>query len=278
MAGIFSLLAMALLARSWAREVMEKTPTPCRSEYDKGFIASAAEQYLEHVPANQEKPRLLLLLGGSGAGKGTFIKFLSKHGFPFADYAMHGIDDYLEMLPEWQATAKDEKNVYKDAADGCYGGAVPIAKAAQKIIIDKSMHVIYEETGKNLKRVLERVVPPFAEAGYRITIALIDSTPEVAKQRAEGRFQAEGRYSPPEYVEGTFKNVFENYLTLRSKDFVAEALYCDNGCTTAGCMRCWDDSAKATSAGEGIAPKGSLERGPAVYMTGRSSESSREEL
>lgn len=272
------LLGAALLTRCGGREVMEKTPTPCKAKYDEDFIRSAAERYIKSVPADQQAPHMLLLLGGSGAGKGTFVKLLGEHGFPVKDYAMHGIDDYLEMLPEWVETAADKQNVYKDAADGCYGGAIPIAKAAQNMIIERKMNAIYEETGKNLQRVLDRVVPPFEKAGYRITIALVDSTPEIAKQRAEGRFQAEGRYAPPEYVEGTFKNVFENYRALREKEFVAEALYCDNGCTSVGCMRCWDDSVQAKSGSASVAPKGALTEGPALYMKGRVPKSSREEM
>jgi len=289
-----ALVGWLLLGWGEGREVLDKTPTPCKSEYDKDFISEMAEKYLAEVPANQDAPRMLLLLGGSGAGKGTFIKLLTKHGFPAKDYAMHGIDDYLEMLPEWRQSAADPKSVYKDAADGCYGGAIPIAKAAQKKLIERRMHVIYEETGKNLERVLKRVVPPFADAGYRITVALVDSTPEIAKQRAEGRFQAEGRYSSPEYVEGTFKNVFENYLTLRTKDFAAETLYCDNSCTSqesstgAGeaaqpwsCMKCWDDSAAEESGAGGtarLAPAGALEPGQAQYMKGRAPKPAHEEM
>lgn len=277
------LLRAAHFASCDGREVMEKTPTPCKAKYEKDFIASAAQTYLEGVPTNQEAPRMLLLLGGSGAGKGTLVKHLKQHGFSAGDYAMHGIDDYLDMLPEWRESVADAKHVYKDAADGCYSGAIPIAKAAQDMIIGKRMHVIYEETGKNLQRVLDRVMPPFAEAGYRITIALVDSTPEIAKQRAEGRFLAEGRYSSPEYVEGTFKNVFENYLTLRKSDRVAEALYCDNACNSEDSanakpcsIRCWNDSAQASDGS--IAPEGVLEKGHAIYMQGRQPRSSHEEM
>lgn len=258
------------------REVAEKTPTPCKAEYDKDFIGQMAEKYIADIPANQASPHLLLLLGGSGAGKGTFVKFLTKNGFPAKEYVMHGIDDYLEMLPEWRETAKDASHVFKDAADGCYGGAIPIARAAQSLLIERKMHAIYEETGKNLDRVLKRVIPPFKDAGYSITVALVDSTPEIAKIRAEGRFLHEGRYSSPEYVDSTFKNVFENYLALRSKGLAGEVIYCDNGCSARECMRCWDDSAPG-QAGGGIVPASSLEKGQVRYMS-RDAKPARDEI
>eukprot|EP00420_Gonyaulax_spinifera_P038829 CAMPEP_0197886686 /NCGR_PEP_ID=MMETSP1439-20131203/17276_1 /TAXON_ID=66791 /ORGANISM="Gonyaulax spinifera, Strain CCMP409" /LENGTH=276 /DNA_ID=CAMNT_0043506493 /DNA_START=66 /DNA_END=896 /DNA_ORIENTATION=+ len=240
-AALAAFLGCAFSGAVLGREIRDSTPTPCKAEYDKSFISEAANKYIENVPSGQAKPRLLLLLGGSGAGKGTFIRKISAAGFPSKDYVMHGIDDYLGMLPEWKETEADTAAVYKDAADGCYGGAIPIAKAAQKTMIEKKMNVIYEETGKNLDRVLKRVVPPFRDAGYTITIALIDCTVDTAKARAEGRFLDEGRYSAPDYVEGTFKGVFSNYVTLRQKDFVSEAIYCNNGCTSKDCMRCWSD-------------------------------------
>lgn len=247
-------LVLAAIVPAESRQVLEKTPTPCKAEYETAFVNSAAEAYVGGFPVDQNPPRLLLLLGGSGSGKGTFLKHIAKHGFPIKDFVRHGLDDYLELLPEWQQTKAHPSNVYKDGADACYGGgAIPIAKAAQNIILDKKMNAIYEETGKNLERIMTRVLPPFVEKGYAITIALVDNSPEIAKARAIDRFQQEGRYAPPDYIEGTFKGVFGNYLRLRQEVFVKEAIYCDNSCRGPGmdvksakpgeCLRCWLDSA-----------------------------------
>merc|ERR1712238_162845 len=134
--------------------------------------------------------------------------------------------DYIELLPERQQTKNDPTNVYKDGADSCYGGgAIPLAKAVQKIMLERKMSAIYEETGKNLDRILTRVLPPFLDAGYEISVALVDNSEEIAKSRAVDRFQKEGRYAPPEYIAGTFKGVFPNFLTLKQKPFVKEAVY-----------------------------------------------------
>eukprot|EP00419_Tripos_fusus_P000915 CAMPEP_0172675228 /NCGR_PEP_ID=MMETSP1074-20121228/13154_1 /TAXON_ID=2916 /ORGANISM="Ceratium fusus, Strain PA161109" /LENGTH=294 /DNA_ID=CAMNT_0013492677 /DNA_START=68 /DNA_END=952 /DNA_ORIENTATION=+ len=262
------LVYAGLLHLASGREVKEKSPTPCKKEYNKAFIKEMAEAYIKQVPAVKAHGRMLLLLGGSGAGKGTFLKRVANHGFALEEYIMHGIDDYLEMLPEWKETAADKANVYMDAADGCYGGAIPMAKTAQAIIIERKLNVIYEETGKNLDRILKRVLPPFKDAGYQISIALVDSTPELAVKRAEGRFQTEGRYSSPEYVASTFNNVHSSYSALRAMADIVEAVYCDNTCTAPDfdCMKCWADSSTGIAAWDDkLIPQKALEAGPAKY-------------
>merc|ERR1711957_562964 len=201
-----------------------------------------------------EKPRMLLLLGGSGSGKGTLLKHLSENGM--GALVPHGLDEYLDYLPEFQETIQDKQFIYKDAADACYGGgAIPIAKAVQEQLIKRKCNLFYEETGKNLQRIKERVLPPFVDAGYAITLVLVHNLPSVAIERAAGREQKEGRHAPRDYIEGTFKGVFDNYLALRDGDEVSESAYCDNSCVGIGleapsesgsCLKCWR-STKAAS-------------------------------
>merc|ERR1712129_441284 len=110
------------------------------------------DAHIADIKGGHEVPHLLLLFGGSGAWKGTFIRLLEKKGgMNRSDFAFHGLDEYLVYLPEFQKTVNDDSAVYKDAADACYvGGAIPIAKAVQSKIIAGRLHTIYEETGKNL--------------------------------------------------------------------------------------------------------------------------------
>jgi len=261
------------------REVLDKTPTPCAEKYDEAFVAAKAEEHLSGFSCGNEKPQMLVLLGGSGAGKGTLLKHLDKHGFNSKAFVPHGLDEYLDYLPEYKKTVSDPTYVYKDAADACYGGgAIPVAKAAQELIIQRKCHLIYEETGKNLDRILKRVFPPFSDAGYTIDIVLVDSAPAIAIERAAGRFQKEGRYAPDSYIEGTFKGVRENYLKLRENEKVGAATYCDNSCLTlldshtkvapGQCLKCWDHTAQGhgSSAGAVGLPPAALLRGDVEFM------------
>merc|ERR1711972_686636 len=77
---------------------------------------------------------------------------------------------------------------------------------------------------------------PFEEAGYRITLVLVDNHVDVAVLRSNERFLKEGRYAPADYIAGTFKNVPDNYKKLREMGKVSEAVYCDNSCMADGTL------------------------------------------
>lgn len=266
--------------------IIDKTPTPCKKEYSKDFLEAAALQHISRAKEGNEPPHLILLFGGSGAGKGTFIRHIERSGLDIKNFVFNGLDEYLEYLPEYRQSLSNPKEVYKDAADDCYGGgSIPLAKIAGAEIIKRKQHVVYEDTGKNLKRTLERVLPPYEGAGYRVTLVLVDNDPEVAKSRSIDRFLVEGRYAPPDYIEGSFKNVPENFATLLTSGRVAEAVYCDNSCTEGGrisaaeterllhmqlnCLKCWREepvSPAAFQAGDKLIPDKALYEGKPVYF------------
>jgi hypothetical protein len=260
------------------RRVEENTPTPCLKAYSEDLVQAAVSKHLENRAGTSEKPHLLLMLGGSGAGKGTFLNHIGKHSFNVSEFVLHGLDEYLEYLPEYVKTVSDPDVVYKDAADACYGGgAIPIAKAAEPKITSGRLNTIYEETGKNLDRILKRVLPPFEKFGYRITTVLIGNHAEIAISRAGKRFQASGRYAPDDYIRGTFKDNLENYKELAKSGRVHEAVYCDNSCVTEGgsldeamksrdCIKCWRDDVDAEDGGISLIPVSSLLSGPPQYM------------
>lgn len=232
------------------RLVEDKTPSPCLPKYSEALHKEVIEEHLRNATQGQDQPHMLLLLGGAGAGKSTFLRAAHRHGFAVADFVMQGLDQYIEYLPEYKATLSSQRVVYKDAADGCYPGAIPIAKAALAELIKRRQHAVYEDTGKDLDRIMKRVLPPFEEAGYRITVVLVDNLPEVAKERAPLRFMASGRYSSDEYISSTYRDVPENYDKLRNIKQVHESIYCDNSCRSGsaretgeegGCLKCWLD-------------------------------------
>lgn len=237
----FALAVIAFHTCSAGRVEKDTTPYPCRESYEDSEIESWVSKHLEGK-AGSAAPHLLLLLGGSGAGKGTFIKRWQDEdarntpaGPAIDDFIMHGLDEYLPYIPEYQKTLSDTEHVYKDAADSCYTSAArPAAKKAMVKIIAARMNVIYEETGKNLDRIRQRVLPPFVEAGYRVTVVLVHNKPEVAIQRSAGRFQFTGRFAADDYIRGSFQNNMASYLALMQdaeelREAVdSEFVYCDN--------------------------------------------------
>ena len=43
--------------------------------------------------------------------------------------------------------------------------------------------------GKNLERIILRALPPFMDKGYRLTLVLVDNIPDIAIERAAGRYE-----------------------------------------------------------------------------------------
>ncbi|KAF4664797.1 hypothetical protein FOL47_004939 [Perkinsus chesapeaki] len=199
---------------------------------------------------------MILLLGGPGAGKGTLLRKWQEAGGMRDAFTLIGLDEFLEFVPEFNATASDKYFVYEDAAsDSCYKPAIRGAKMANKIAVDEKLNVIYEDTGKDITRLVERVLPPYKGAGYRITIVLVHNEPDIAIQRAFMRFLGDGRLADDNYVKKSFRNVDDNYYIVRNMPGIDEAIYCDNTCrfgrpfishTAAGsvpegCLRCKSD-------------------------------------
>mmetsp|Transcript_47554 Transcript_47554/g.106842 ORF Transcript_47554/g.106842 Transcript_47554/m.106842 type:complete len:284 (+) Transcript_47554:47-898(+) len=248
------------------RREVDKTPHPCRSQYEEAEIQSWVQQHLEGVPGERRTPSLLLLLGGSGAGKGTFIdrwraaehREQEAKSRSISEFAFHGLDEYLQYVPEYQQSISDPEHVYKDAADACYGGAaIPAAKAANDLIISRRIDTIYEETGKNLDRIKNRVLPPFLDGGYRVTVVLVHNHADIAIERGKGRFQRTGRFAPEDYIRDTFKNGLESYKELKHMGLAAEFVYCANFES----MQCWEDDGLVKD--DDIVPSSLLEQGPA---------------
>jgi len=255
------------------RVVEDATPTPCEARYGSEAQLEVVEAHLRGASRGHEQPHMLLLLGGSGAGKGTFLRAMGARGLAVGDFVMHGLDEYIAHLPEYRSSTSSPRVVYRDAADGCYRGAIPIAKAAQAELLRRRQHVIYEDTGKDLGRLLERVLPPFEAAGYRIALALVDNAPEVARRRAPQRFLREGRFSPEAYIDASYRNVPENYARLRDMALVKESVYCDNSCLSeesgesrkeGGCLKCWLDKGSPPSR---LFPSGALLEGAPVRLS-----------
>mmetsp|Transcript_8319 Transcript_8319/g.18170 ORF Transcript_8319/g.18170 Transcript_8319/m.18170 type:complete len:285 (+) Transcript_8319:47-901(+) len=251
-----------------ARVELDKTPHPCKEKYEPSEISNWVNEHLKEVQGGHATPHMLLTLGGSGAGKGTLIRAwkdvadTSKGHLHPDHFVFHGLDEYLDYIPEYRRTIEDPEHVYKDAADACYpGAAIPAAKLAGKEIVERRINAIYEETGKSVERIQKRVLPQFVEAGYRITVVLVDNKADVAINRSAHRFQKRGRYASEEYIRGTFGNNFESYTMLRGLDSVAEAVYCDN---SAEDLRCWADK---TAADEPLLPAAMLLSGAPERLT-----------
>eukprot|EP00438_Fugacium_kawagutii_P033366 Skav231027 [mRNA] locus=scaffold1869:149039:162168:- [translate_table: standard] len=152
------------------RAVEDKTPTPCTSKYSENLqseIIEAPHFFQSKVPS--EKPWLLLMLGGSGAGKGTFlreIEVMKKNGMDLDNFVVHGLDEYIEYLPEYKASLQNKLVVYKERFllhEEVAGHLAVSIRKNWKWCEDWQN----EETGKDLSRIVKRILPAFEEDTFQ---------------------------------------------------------------------------------------------------------------
>lgn len=217
------------------RRLLEDPPHVQKVRMPKRYVEMFANQYIEgKIPQPAGKPqRLLVLLGGSGAGKSTLLRFFENHGVDMArEWVLSGLDEFLEFVPEYRMATRDASVGYRTGADSCYRDAISIAIAVNKLCVARGIHLIIEDTGKDLKRTLA-FIEQFNAFGRDITVALVDNDPNVAVTRALGRFQLTGRFASSEYIRNSFRDVFENYCTLKRRALkgeirVSSFVYVDN--------------------------------------------------
>jgi hypothetical protein len=148
---------------------------------------------------------------------------------PFQEYVVHGLDEYLEYVQGYRrSTFNQGLYFYLDAADSCYGaGVIATTVAVRDAIIARGLSVVYEDTGKDLERLITGTLPLFLPR-YSLSLVLVHNLPEVGVCRAMQRFHSTGRYAPDDYVRGSYVNVEDNFWKLAP--LAIQALYCDNSC------------------------------------------------
>ena len=215
------------------RGLKDEAPIKCRVSDDQQEIARHVDRYLLNYTAEQRqttgKPQMILLLGGSGTGKTIAAKHFLKDIPLNTSYVLHGLDDYLPLLPEFSDLFLHPKLIYKSAAQDCYPAVIPIAKVARDTIIARKLNVVYEETGKDQQRLIDRVIKPFMAAGYEIHAILVNAHPNVAVVRAWIRFLETGRYAPEEYVRASFPS---SNISDLIRSFDIKLTTCQNDCVS----------------------------------------------
>eukprot|EP00931_Biecheleriopsis_adriatica_P061650 TRINITY_DN37079_c0_g2_i1.p1 TRINITY_DN37079_c0_g2~~TRINITY_DN37079_c0_g2_i1.p1 ORF type:complete len:326 (+),score=47.30 TRINITY_DN37079_c0_g2_i1:118-978(+) len=251
------------------RDLLQDPPHTLHVKMSDDHVKLLAEQHIEGKRSVPETDplRMIVVLGGSGAGKSTLVKFLESHGVDMQSWVLSGLDEYLDYVPEYLHAIEDNTVGYMTAADGCYSNAISIAKAVNEMCAERRINVILEETGKDIQRTI-RYIKKGREEGRHVLVALVDNDPNVAISRALSRFQVTGRYSSPDYIRGSFMNVFNNYhelkrLAAQGEIEVNSFIYIDNGPEHE--TRCWLDSLNSRSGVPCVLPSETFCQEPLQY-------------
>lgn len=176
--------------------------TPEREELHKEIVRKFLDG-VEKVPEGEQQT-FYMLGGGSGAGKST-VRKSAESGMPDDKKAVTVDADAVKgMLPEYQQMVKAGDS---RAAAFAHEESSALAKRINTVAQENNYHVVYDGTGDGsvgsvMKKLNEAKANGLVTEGLYVTIP-----PQVAKQRAEQRFQRTGRRVPDSVIEGTHRGV-----------------------------------------------------------------------
>eukprot|EP00392_Amoebophrya_sp_AT5.2_P017655 g18054.t1 len=236
-----------------------------RDSYSGEDVGRWIEQHLAPFPRQGPKERkMLLLLGGLGAGKTTLVNRLQAASPFFRDtFLIHGRDAYLQYLPEYRKSIEESKS-------SCHGAALRLARRAEVEILKRGVNLVYEHDAgyrdDDLDRLQNHVLPPYVAAGYQVFVAFVALSEAVAIERQLARPSPTTTPTSAEdididRVQRSFRNLHADFFELqRDAHTAAISLYCDNSCTKYGtrsynnrgeageqqgdCMFCWEVEAR----------------------------------
>lgn len=189
--------------------------TPDRAFFDSrtyvhGMGIDATITHLENVAADYAGPggvqankQARILLGPPAAGKSTSAEEIARQG----GYAIVDGDDAKKVIPEFD--------------DGVGASAVHEESGAMSQIVLRNMlakgdNVILPVVGASSRSIEDRIAL-LKEAGYAVTVDLVDVSPDNAARRMAGRVMRTGRHISSAYfasIGNAPQETYENLKTL----------------------------------------------------------------
>lgn len=172
-----------------------------------------------------ENPEAFLLGGGSASGK-SFISTIFLQAYKDAGKTITYIDsdDIKNFLPEYLEMVESgiDEFVLKAAAF-VHDESSDIAETIINICINKKLHFIYDGTMKNAEK-YKNIIIKLKNSSYIIHGVIVHVPLNVAFERAEIRFKAEGRKVPDIDIIESHENVAITFSMIY-KDFDTYIMY-----------------------------------------------------
>lgn len=246
-------------ARKWAASVTEHgLPADTQKHHQveghyhperKVLHEHIMSKFLDHVPSVPENqtPTAVVMMGGSGAGKGTILRHVLQDHHDFVNI---NPDDVKEELPEYQRAinlghegmagvmadkklshkekaqkisemARQDKGTgephsAKDAALSVHEESSDVAGEIHRRAVQGRKNLILDGTGKNAEKYGKKI-EELKAAGYHVRLMMPHIDMGEAKKRVKERADRSGRYVPDEFVEEAHHVIPGNFERLAAK-------------------------------------------------------------
>jgi predicted ABC-type ATPase len=152
---------------------------------------------------SQEKPYIIHMLGVPGSGKSTVMKEI-WNTLKRRPAAVVGFDRLMETIPEYHQGSDRQKSFSEFELPARAAGYVLI-----KELLQKQSDILFDHGGASAAHA---DLLSFAKSkGYTVAVIQVTAHPDIAKKRILERQLAEGRHTPPSYVDERIK-IIENIL------------------------------------------------------------------
>lgn len=210
--------------------------TPERTKRHTKIISNVVESCPK--PAEGQKPKAILLLGGAASGKSTVVnKFVKpKMG---TDFGVVNVDDVKESLPEYDKFAKED---VKTAANRVHEESSDIGKKITNQVINEGRNFIFDAVLGSPEKA-KKMIKELKAKGYEVSLVGVNVNAEDALARAtsrafgdkertgkempkDGEKGGSGRYVPDKILLGGHKGASETFEQI--KDLVDSSELYDN--------------------------------------------------
>jgi len=183
---------------------------PERAELHRKII----EDLLDQKDSTENKPDVMMMGGGTAAGKSTITKMLLEaYREEGEDVVVIDADELKKLLPEYGRLVTEDPH---HMAELLHDESSDLATMLYEAAIERKLNVIFDGTMKNAEK-YSRFIDLAKSKGYTVSAFIADVPLDIAMKRAEIRFQIERRRVPEETIRESHKMVPATFRALEHK-------------------------------------------------------------